>query len=320
VSASRNPVIRSAGPVLAYVLLMCSCAGTALSQTSPLTKIHVGDVIEVDQVGGTEFDWRGRVGPDGSLIGFETYGEAPNALCMSERELAASIEAVFSRILREPKFEVRIIDRSQRPTVTIDGAVRSPSRFSLRREVRIRELIALAGGLTDSVAGDIVINRQNQLACTGGSSASGFEQIRIRLKDLIEGREDANAEIFAGDTIVVEKASVVYIIGGVRDPGPAFVRGEDTVMAAVEKAGGFAKDAVRSDITVYRRSAGGSEIIQCGTGRESICDPSKVLVLPFDIIEVGSKGSGKRQFAPVIAGAEAVAGVSNTELPLRIIE
>jgi protein involved in polysaccharide export with SLBB domain len=151
-------------------------------------------------------------------------------------------------------------------------------------------------------------------------AAAGFEQIRIRLKDLVEGREDANAGIFAGDNIVVEKASVVYIIGGVRNPGPAFVRSEDTVMAAVEKAGGFAKDAVRSDITVFRRSAGGSEIIQCGTGRESVCDPAKALVLPFDIIEVGAKGGGKRQFAPVIAGAEPAGSVSNTELPLRIIE
>lgn len=295
----------------------------AHGQTSRLDRIHIGDVIEVDQVGGTEFDWRGRVGADGSLIGFDTYDEPIIALCKTDIELAAEIEAGFRKILREPKFAVRIIDRSQRPTVTIEGAVKTPSRFRLMREVQLRELIALAGGLSDSVAGDIIINRQAAIACSEGAvdpGRSGFEQIRISLRDLLAGKPDADVEIMLGDIIIVDKAAIVYIIGGVRTPGTVYIRGQETLLAAIEKAGGFSKDAVKDQISVFRRGESGSEIIQCGIGKDASCDPEKAVTMPFDIIEIGTKGRPQRQYAPVFAAVEQALNGSNKELPLRIIE
>jgi polysaccharide export outer membrane protein len=295
----------------------------AAEQVSPIERIHVGDVIEVDQIGGTEFDWRGSIGADGSLNGFDSYDEPIYALCKTEKELATEIENSFRRILREPKFQVRIIDRSQRPTVVIDGAVKTPTRFRVLREVRLRELIALAGGLTDSVAGDIIVNRQNLIACAKAGDDSlqtGFEQFRIRLKDLVDGQDDANIEILTGDNVVVEKAAIVYIIGGVINPGSVFIRENETVMSSIEKAGGFVKDAVRTDIAIFRRGENGSETMQCGVVKGAECDPEKMTVRPFDIIEVGAKGRAKRQYAPVIAAVEQAANGSNREMPLRIIE
>lgn len=295
----------------------------AQGQTARLDRIHIGDVIEVDQVGGTEFDWRGSVGGDGSLIGFDSYDEPINALCKTVTELAAEIESGFRKILREPKFAVRIIDRSQRPTVTIEGAVKTPSRFRLMREVRLRELIALAGGLSDSVAGDIIINRRSAIACSNmaaGPGGSGFEQVKVTLGDLLNGTPDADIEIMLGDNIIVDKAAIVYIIGGVRTPGTVYIRGQESIRAAIEKAGGFSKDAVRDQIAVFRRGESGSEIIQCGIGKDASCDPEIAAAMPFDIIEVGAKGRGQRQYAPVFAAVEQALNGSNKELPLRIIE
>ncbi|MBX3292502.1 MAG: SLBB domain-containing protein [Acidobacteria bacterium] len=295
----------------------------AYGQSSRLERIHVGDVIEVDQIGGSEFDWRGRVGADGSLVGFDLYDEPINALCKTETEIAAEIEGGFRKILREPRFAVRIIDRSQRPTVTIEGAVKTPSRFRLMREVRLRELIALAGGLSDSVAGDIIISRQSAIACSERAvdpGGSGFEQISVSLKDLLAGKSDADVEIMLGDIIIVDKAAIVYIIGGVRTPGSVYIRGEESIRAAIDKAGGFSKDAVREQISVFRRGESGSEIIQCGLGKDALCDAEKTAAKPFDIIEVGAKGRPQRQYAPVFAAVEQAQNGSNKELPLRIIE
>lgn len=282
--------------------------------------IHVGDVIEIDQIGGTEFDWRGVVLADGRLDGFETYGDPLIARCKTESELEREVEASFSKILREPKFKVMILDRSGRPFATIDGAVRSPSRLSIRRDVRIREVIALAGGLLDTVAGDIVIGRQSSLSCSADESGTGFAQVRVRLADLINGDEKANLIILPGDAVLVTKASVIYVIGGVRDPGPVYVRDSENVNSVIEKAGGFAKDAKRGEITLIRRSGNTSRVFQCGTGEVPECDINTTALQAFDIIDVAVKGDGGRRSQTAVIGVEETSERSPDRFPLRIID
>lgn len=292
----------------------------AVAQALNTGVIHVGDVIEVDQVGGTEFDWRGVVLADGRLDGFETYGDALVARCKTESEFAREIETAFSKILREPRFKVMILDRSGRPFATIDGAVKVPSRLSIRREVRIREVIALAGGLLDTVAGDIVIGRQSNLACTASGAEDGYAQIRIRLADLVAGDENANARVLPGDAIVVTKASVIYVLGGVRDPGPVYIRDGETVKSVIEKAGGFSKDAKRGDITLIRRFGNTSRVFQCGTGDTQDCDVNTTPLQAFDIIDVAVKGTGGRRSQTAIIGVDETSERSSDRFPLRIID
>ncbi len=44
-------------------------------------RIHFGDVIDVDVVGSFEFDWRGRVNPEGFLDGFDKVDRQIFVLC-----------------------------------------------------------------------------------------------------------------------------------------------------------------------------------------------------------------------------------------------
>ena len=105
--------------------------------------IHFGDLIDVDVVGSFEFDWRGTLTPEGFLDGFDKIEAPVYALCRTEEQLASVITAEFVKTLRDPKVAVRILDRSNRAVAYLDGAVKIPQRFQIRRPVRLNELLVI---------------------------------------------------------------------------------------------------------------------------------------------------------------------------------
>src|SRR5687767_2132952 len=80
-----------------------------------IDRIHLGDLIDIHVAGYLEYDWRGRLTPEGFLDGYQHVAKQIYAHCRSEQELANEIDRALSEILRNPKTEVRIIDRSGRP-------------------------------------------------------------------------------------------------------------------------------------------------------------------------------------------------------------
>lgn len=280
--------------------------------------VHFGDVLDVDFVGAFEFDWRGTITPDGNLDGLDAYGDPIRALCRNEAQIAADIAKAYSKILRDPKVVVRIIDRSNRAVARLDGAVRTPTRFKLQREVRLRELLVLAGGLTDDASGDISIFRPRNLNCIAGSAQdNGSQMITIKITDLLNGKPEANIQLLSGDIIDVIRAEPVYVIGAVNSPRPVFTRGETTVTRAVASAGGLAKDADGGKVTIYRRVGADSKVEETDLMKIKRGELIDLVLKPFDIIDVAGKGTGKRKFPPV---AVTTAKTDRRELPLRVID
>lgn len=289
--------------------------------------IHFGDVIDVDVLGGFEFDWRGKLTPEGYLDGIDAYGEAIYGLCRSEKQVADAVVNALAKILRTPVVEVKIIDRSDRAAIRVDGAVRTPSRFRIRRNAHLSELLILAGGITDAASGGITILRPAKLAC--GTVAAGDEKssppqdnathtLNITISDLLNGKADANPEVFSGDLITVTRSSPIYVIGAVNNPRPLYTPSEITLSRAIAMAGGVTKQADPRNVTIFRRSGGETSIIRADL-KDGNSKSGDVILKPFDIIDVAGKGGSKRQFPP-----EPPPNRDNdrrdTELPLRIID
>ena len=279
--------------------------------------VHFGDVLDVDFVGAFEYDWRGTITPDGNLDGLDSYGDPIRALCRNETQIAADISKAYSKILRDPKVVVRIIDRSNRAVARLDGAVRTPTRFKLQREVRLRELLVLAGGLTDDTSGEISIFRPRNLNCTVSPQDNGSQMIAIKINDLLIGKPEANIQILSGDIIDVVRATPVYVIGAVNSPRPVFSTGEITLSRAVASAGGLAKDADGGKVTIFRRVGAESKVEETDLTKIKRGELVDVVLKPFDIIDVAVKGSGKRKNPPV---AISTVKTERLELPLRVID
>ncbi len=313
--------------------------------------IHQGDLIDVDVIGSLEYDWRGTLNPEGFLEqagkktelqfkGIDFLENPIYALCRSETDVAEEITKVYSKNLRDPKVVVKILDRSNRPLALISGAVKTPLRLQIKRAVYLNELIIISGGLTDTTSGEVQIYRPPELNCrnkiaerkaatenaaesseknntAGQSSESNF--LNIKLKDLLSGKKEANPQILSGDVITVQKASPIYITGGVANPKQIASREQITLTRAVDSAGGLTKNADAKNIVVYRRENGETKIIEADLDQIKIEKTPDIALKAFDIIEVPQSGRGRSKFPPIINGADADEK-NSLNFPLRIIE
>jgi protein involved in polysaccharide export with SLBB domain len=287
------------------------------TDTSYLKRIHIGDLIDIHVAGHLEYDWRGKINPEGFIDGFDRIPKQIFALCRSEAELSADITSELSGTLREPKTEIKIVDISQRPIVSIEGAIATPTRFQVKRPVSLSELIVSAGGITDRSSGMISIVRPAGLSCIG--NAKSTERFDIEIPKILAGHADANPNIVSGDIVFVGEASPIFLVGAVATQGKIEYRPEMTISRAISTAGGATKEAVTNEIKIFRRSSGATEAISVDLQKIAAGTASDVVLRPFDIIDLPFKGKPPRRLPP-IAEIEQFSTVERTKYPLRIIE
>ncbi|MBK8466978.1 MAG: SLBB domain-containing protein [Chloracidobacterium sp.] len=319
--------------ICVVVLRLCILSQAPAPSETPeqpkneLDLIHFGDLIDVDFAGTLEYDWRGTLTSTGTLEGLDQLSTI-TGLCRSENDIADELARIYSKILRDPKVTVRIVDRSNRAVARLDGAIKIPMRFRVMRTVRLRELIVAAGGLTDDASGEITILRRPELNCLSqlGAASSenrpsgnGLQAINISISELLTGKTSADPLVFSGDIITVDKAFPIYVIGAVNNPRPIYSRSGMTLTRAISTAGDLAKGAIVQKVTIFRRDNSETNIVQVDLEKIKKGEINDVDLKPFDIIEVAFKGRVQRKYPPVIAASENKI-VDNQDLPLRIID
>lgn len=292
------------------ILLTLSAAPQGRSNTGgPVDRIHFGDIIDVDVLGGFEFDWRGGLTQDGRLSGLDAYDASVYALCRTEAEVAAEIAAALGRILRQPRVVVRVIDRSGRALARLDGAVRSPLRLRLMRSAGLREVLIAAGGISESASGRITILRQGRLACDGDrdklAQDNDLRRFDIKISEILSGSPGSDPEVLSGDIVTVERALPVYVIGNVNGPGRLYSRADLTLSQAVAAAGGPAAAGPTQKVTVFRRDGSDVRRIEADLGKIGRGEAEDVALRAFDIIEVAARSGSPRKHPPVIATPES---------------
>ena len=290
---------------------------------------HFGDLIEVDVVGSYDYDWRGSLTPEGFLDGLDFFENRIFALCVSEADLAAAIQKELAKTLREPTVVVRILDRSNRAVAFLNGAVRSPQRFQIKRPVHLNELLVLSGGITDRSSGEISIFRPANLSCSsapkgGGtefvkaSQPGGAERLSVKISDILRGDALANPRIYSGDIVTVLEAPPVYIIGGVNSSQPIPLRAQLSLSRAVATAGGLAKEG-SGNITIFRREGRETKRIEASLDKIAAGQMEDPILKAFDIVDVPQKGKPSRSRPPVIDPKVSRSPLL-TSLPLRVID
>lgn len=336
--AKNNPDVPATKPKTSASYL----TETPAEMTVLADLVHFGDLIDVDIVGSVEYDWRGRVDEDGFLSGMQFVDPPVYALCRSEQHIARSIALLYGKFLRDPQVTVKILDRSNRPLAVVLGAVSSPSRFQLKRPVRLNELIILSGGVGERAGGDIQIYRPKNSSCgsqleisgskTGDQTSAantrerfvsvneseGSRYLNIRIADLIAGKPEANPVILTGDVVTVFEAQPVFITGAVNNPRKIFVRQEMTLSRAIDSAGGLLKSLKSAKAIIYRRNGGATQLLEADLDKIKSGQAPDIALKPYDVIDVTQPGAPPRKFAPVALEDDRPA--APVHLPLRVIE
>lgn len=299
--------------------------------------IHSGDLVDVDILGSTEFDWRGNITPEGFLSGLN-FVETINVRCLTADDLSAKIAEQYQKFLRDPKVQVKILDRSTRPFSTMVGEIKIQQKYQLKRKIYLNELIIISGGLTDRANGEIQILRQPNNICITPEKAeaentenvdktdfinvsqknNNLKVINIKILDMLAGEKEANPQILYGDVITVKGAEPVYVIGGVNNPGKILFRSDLSVSRSIAAAGGFTAKAKPEKIRVFRRENNETNIIELNLEQTKVNEKDDILLKPYDIVEVSGKGD-ERRFSP-LNDFEKESDNNTSKLPLRVID
>ena len=272
-------VLRPVFAMVAVALLGVSSPAAVAQEEHDYT-LGPRDTLRIDVFNQPDLSGRYTVETDGALS-FPLIGRiAAGGTTLRDFEQAL-VDRLAAGYLRKPRVSVTVEDyKSQR--VFIVGEVRQPGAYPLAGELRLLELLALAGSVTPSAAEQVVVVRAG--AGTEGpvlpEDGADAETVRVELGALQDGDLSENLALRHGDTVFVPEADVVYVFGEVHNPGRYPIRGDTIVLQALSLAGGGTEFAALNRIRILRMVDGKQMELKVGLDEG---------VQPDDIIRVPQK-------------------------------
>ena len=206
-----------------------------------------GDEVEVTVYGAPDLSGHTRVSPDGNisipLIGYVRVG----GLSSSEAEAAIEAQLRQNNIVNDPQVSIYAKEYTS-SGISVAGEVAKPGFYSALGPHRLFDVLQEAGGPTDRAANKVVISHRDQKDAT---------TVEIS-KDPAE-MAASNVVLRPGDTVVVPKAGIVYVLGEVTRPGGYVLNstGGVTALQVVAAAGGPTHVASAGKTRLLRRTETG---------------------------------------------------------------
>lgn len=262
-------------------------------------RIGPGDVLSIEVAGEPELKRKVKVSEQGTIRMPYIDQDLPVA-GMSEHQVANLLREKMTVILKDPQVTLFIEEYHAR-MASIAGEVREPKQVALTRELRLYDLISLAGGLTDK-AGNVI-----QLIHTRPDDS--IEVIDVR--DLVR-RPDLNRVIRDGDFVNVPETGVIYVTGSVNKPGVFPMKDTIKLSQAIAMAGGVSQDSKKKEVHLVRATDASQTVTtdQIVNLLEIEKDPTKDIVLkPYDVIMVpeATRAKQTRSLVQAFAGGLASA-------------
>ena len=261
--------------------------------------IGPGDLLDVRVFGQSDLNSTVEVDSDGNITSLPFIESPIRAKCRNEKEIQASITEAYAKYLLKPRVSVRIMERRSRPPAVIFGAVRNAQRVDMRRRVRLHELLASSGGITQNASGTIQIMHTEPEMCaepepTGQApAASDVGQLAVyQILDVKSGQEKGDPFIRPGDIVIVTEGEPLYITGAVVQPREMILKDGLTLARAIMMSGGTTRMAKTNDVHIYRVKEGkmGSEDIKVNYDAIRKGQEKDIPLKAYDIVDVRQNG------------------------------
>jgi polysaccharide biosynthesis/export protein len=239
------------------VLLRFDAAQSDPAERSPSRTdeyaIGPGDKLEIAVFGHDDLSKIVEVRGDGT-INFPLIGDL-RVVGSTPSEVDDAITRLLKKdYLVDPQVSVDVKEY-QSHSVTVIGEVRSPGRYVLKRNMRLIDLLAEAGGATKEAGSEIVVTRHMD---EGGRATPPISVDRDRL--LSHDNLEANIALMDGDIITIGEKGAFYIRGEVSRPGSYFIEKGMTILRAISVAGGFTQFANRKEVELLRAGDKGLQV------------------------------------------------------------
>jgi polysaccharide export outer membrane protein len=218
--------------------------GLADMKLAPGSLVDVQVFEEPDLNGSYRLDDRGQ-------ISMPFAGAIPlDSLTLLEAGAAITAKLESEQVLKAPHVVVNIDEYSVKSVVVL-GEVAAPGRFPILGPRKLMDVLAMAGGQTPSAGNEIVVHRLQDPPEVTETVLYG------------RGAKDPkalNLEIRPGDTVLVKRVGIVYVLGSVFRPGGYAMQeaGELNLDQALALAQGTLPEAKVQNTLIIRKMPDGS--------------------------------------------------------------
>jgi polysaccharide export outer membrane protein len=245
---------------LAFGLFVCifACSAQAQESASELSppkqvasstalRLGIGDLIDISVYGIPELNTKARVGSNGDIyLPLIDYVHV-DGLTPEEAQKLIEKRLGEGGFVNNPHVTL-LVDEYPSQAVSVLGQVAHPGPYQVLGEKRLYDLISAAGGLTDRAGKTVIITHRDQ----------SDKPLKVHLSDELADTAESNVRIQPGDTVVVQRAGIVYVVGDVGRPtGVVMDNDHLTVLQAIALAGGTTKTAKLNGAKILRHTPNG---------------------------------------------------------------
>ncbi len=262
--------------------------------------ISSGDLLEIKVFGANDYVQQVRVGNQGQIV-LPYVGTVKVAgLSVGEAEGFISDKLSGAGIFNNPQVSIQQKEATTQG-VTVLGEVLRPGIYDLYGKRTLFEAISAAGGTTQTAGQTAIITHRN----------TPNQPETVKLSYDARNSPQSNIPVAPGDTIVISKAGIVYVVGDVNRPtGIVLENPYLTVLQAIAMAEGTKSTASLDKARLIRKGQDGPQEIPFSLKKVLAAKAPDLKLQADDIVFIPSstaKSAGKRGLEAVIQAATGVA-------------
>jgi polysaccharide biosynthesis/export protein len=274
-----------------FLLLPLTLVNGLAAQNETLL-IGPGDLLHLLVYDTPEMEQKARV-TDAGKIPFTFLGSVAVS-GMTPEQAAEQIESrlVSAGVMIHPHVTVRV-EAYATQNASVMGQVQKPGVYEIDTSRKVVDVLALAGGLTDLADRHITIQR----------FGPDKKKVEYYFSNAASAAFSDDPLVYPGDTVIVPKSAMVYVMGDVAKPGGYPINTNNskmTVLQAIALAGYANHTAAVGKSKLVRENDGRVEetnlevgAMQKGKSPDVALLPDDVVYVPFSFMRnVGINGQG----------------------------
>jgi polysaccharide export outer membrane protein len=214
-------------------------------------KLGAGDLIELSVFGVPDLSTKMRVSGSGDI-----YLPLVDYVHVADLTTDEAQELIQKRLedggfVRGPHVSI-FVDESASQAVTLVGEINHPGAYPAIGDRHLFDLLSAAGGLTDKAGRGVTIEHH------GDPNQKEVLQLSSNLAEDTQN----NVDIYPGDTIIVSRAGIIYVVGDVGHPSGFMIEDINlSVLKALALAGGSTRTSALNKTRILRQTPSGIQEI-----------------------------------------------------------
>jgi len=214
-------------------------------------KLGIGDLIEITVYGVPDLLTKTRISGSGDV-----YLPLIDYVHIADLTTDEAQELIQKRLedggfVRGPHVSI-FVDESASQAIIMVGEVSHPGPYPAIGERRLFDMISAAGGLTDKAGRLVTIEHRGDPG----------QKVELQLSQNLAEDTQNNVDVYPGDTIIVSRAGIIYVVGDVNRPSGFLIEDNAlSVLKALALAGGSTRTSALGKTRILRQTPNGVQEI-----------------------------------------------------------